>query len=366
MMRRPNALPFIAWCLASSAWAAPDRTHVVNIYAWADYFPPSVVAKFQAETGMQVNYTVFDSPDTAETALSVGHSNYDIVTMNASPHLAREIPRGFWKRLDTAQLPNARNADPQILKALNQVDPGNLYAVPWMWGTVGVLYNPDKVKAVVGTLPAEPLDVIFKKELAGKFESCGINLLDSWQDILPLVAHYLKQPALSAEPAPLDAVMQKLGEIRPLLRRISSSGYYEQFAGGELCLAIGYSGDAMIARRMAQESNTKVHIEYAFPRWSVPLYIDSMVIPADSPNSAGAFKFINFMMRPEISAEVTRFIGFGSGNAAAVPLLDASLRANNIVYPPAEIRARFEMERIYSSDEMRTFNRAWQRFKTDQ
>jgi putrescine transport system substrate-binding protein len=346
--------------------AAPDRAHVVNVYAWADYFPQSVVEKFQSETGIHVNYTVFDSPDTAETALSVGSSNYDIVTMNASPHLAREIPKGFWKKLDQPQIPNARNADPQILKVLSQVDPGNLYAVPWMWGTVGIIYNADKVKAIPGFLPAESLDVIFKKEAAAKFEQCGISILDSWQDIMPLVARYLGQPQLSAEPAQLDAVVNKLQEIRPFLRRISTSGYYEQLADGELCLAIGYSGDAMIARRMAKESDTKIQVDYAFPRVSVPLYVDSMVIPADSPNYAGALKFINFMMRPEISAEVTRFIGFASGNAAALPYLDPSTRANGIVYPPAEVRARFELERTYTSDELRIFNRAWQRFRTGQ
>jgi len=352
--------------VGAPARAAPDRAHFVNVYAWADYFPPSVVQKFQSETGMHVNYTVFDSPDTAETALSVGSSNYDIVTMNASPHLAREIPKGFWKKLDQAQIPNARNADSQILKVLGQVDPGNLYAVPWMWGTVGVIYNADKVKAIVGSLPAESLDVVFKKELAAKFEKCGISILDSWQDVLPLMARYLGQPQLSAEPLQLAAVVKKLQEIRPLLRRIASSGYYEQLADGELCLSIGYSGDAMIARRMAQEGGTKMPIDYAFPRVSVPLYVDSMVIPSDSPNAAGALKFINFMMRPEISAEVTGFIGFASGNAAALPYLDPSMRANDIVYPPADVRARFETERVYTVDELRIFNRAWQRFKTGQ
>ena len=183
---------------------------------------------------------------------------------------------------------------------------------------------------------------------------------------MPLAARYLGQPQLSADPAKLDAVMKKLEEIRPFLRRISTSGYYEQLADGEVCLAIGYSGDAMIARRMAKEGDTKIQIDYAFPRVSVPLYVDSMVIPADSPNYAGALKFINFMMRPEISAEVTRFIGFASGNAAAIPYLEPSLRANSIVYPPAEVRARFEMERIYTPDELRIFNRAWQRFRTGQ
>jgi putrescine transport system substrate-binding protein len=360
------AISTLVFCFGLSARAAPDRAHVVNVYAWADYFPQSVVEKFQSETGIHVNYTVFDSPDTAETALSVGSSNYDVVTMNASPHLAREIPKGFWKKLDFAQIPNARNADPQILKVLGQVDPGNIYAVPWMWGTVGVIYNADKVKAIAGAVPAESLDLIFKKDMAAKFEKCGISILDSWQDIMPLVARYLGQPQLSADPAQLDAVVRKLEEIRPFLRRISTSGYYEQLADGELCLSIGYSGDAMIARRMATEGNTKIPIDYAFPHVSVPLYVDSMVVPADSPNYAGALKFINFMMRPEISAEVTRFIGFASGNAAAIPYLDPSLRANSVVYPPAEVRSRFETERVYTTDELRIFNRTWQRFRTGQ
>jgi putrescine transport system substrate-binding protein len=363
---RRYLLAFAAFVSCLSAHAAPDRAHVVNIYAWSDYFPEAVVAKFQSETGIHVNYTVFDSPDTAETALSVGSSNYDIVTMNASPHLAREIPKGFWKKLDQAQIPNARNSDPQILNVLGQVDPGNIYAVPWMWGTVGVIYNADKVKALVGAVPAESLDMIFKKDVAAKFEKCGISILDSWQDIMPLVARHLGQPQLSAAPAELDAVVKKLEEIKPFLRRVTTSGYYEQLADGELCLSIGYSGDAMIARRMAKEGDTKIQIDYAFPRVSVPLYVDSMVIPADAPNYAGALKFINFMMRPEISAEVTRFIGFASGNVAAIPYLEPALRANSIVYPPAEVRARFEMERVYTSDELRLFNRAWQRFRTGQ
>jgi putrescine transport system substrate-binding protein len=356
----------LVMALAVSANAGENRQNTLNVYAWAEYFPPSVIQKFQSETGIHVNYTVFDSPDAAETALSLGHSNYDIVTMNAVPHLAREIPQGFWKALDRTQIPNARNSDPQILRLLDRVDPGNIHAVPWMWGTVGVIFNADKAKALVGAVPAEGLDLVFKKEFLAKFERCGISVLDSWQDVLPLVAHYLGQPQLSADPQQLGAVMKKLQEIRPFLRRIATAGYYQQIADGELCLSIGYSGDAMIARRMAEEGKTHVQVDYAFPGGSVPVYVDSMVIPADSPNAAGALRFINFMMRPEISAEVTRFIGFASGNGAAIAYLDPATRNNAIVYPSAAVRERFETDRVYSTDEMRTFTRAWQRFSTGQ
>jgi len=343
---------------------AADRAQVLNIYAWPDYFPKSVIDRFQAETGIHVNTTVFDSPEMAETTLSAGASNYDLVTMSAAPELAREIPKGFWKVLDPAAIPNARNADPDVMQRLATIDPGNKHAVPWMWGTTGLIYNPTSIYARMGNAPTDSLDLVFKRDAVAKFAACGISILDSWGDILPMVARYIGQDRLSADPDKLAAVMAKLREIRPYIRRIASSGYYEQLADGELCLSIGYSGDAMIARRMAQEGATRQSIEYSFARESVPLHIDCLVIPADAPNAAGAQVFINFVMRPEISADVTRYIGFASANAAAMPLLPTAVRGNLAVYPPPEVRQRFELHRVYSADEIRTFSRAWLQFKS--
>jgi len=344
--------------------AAADRAKILNIYAWSEYFPAALITKFQAETGIHVNYSVLDSPETAETILSVGHSNYDIVTMNASPELAREIPKGFWKKLDQASLPNARNADPQIMQLLKSVDPGNLFAVPWMWGTTGLIYNSDKIKAIMPNAPIDSLDMVLKKDVVAKFASCGISMLDSWGDVLPMVSRYLGQPRLSADKADLDAVMAKLQEIKPYVQRISTQGYYQQLAEGDLCLAIGYSGDAMVARRMVNESHGSVKIEYSFVREAVPFYIDNMVIPADSPISAAALAFINFVMRPEISASVTRFIGFATANAAALPFLEPAVRNNTLIYPPPAVRSRFELQRVYTPEETRAFTRAWLLFKS--
>jgi putrescine transport system substrate-binding protein len=344
--------------------AAADRAKVLNIYAWAEYFPPALIAAFQSETGIHVNYAVLDSPETAETILSVGHSNYDLVTMNAAPELGREIPKGFWLRLDRSKLANSRNADPQIMRLLASVDPGNQYAVPWMWGTTGLIYNPVKIRAAMPNAPLDSLDMIFKKAIAAKFAACGIGMLDSWGDVLPMVSRYLQQPKLSADPVQLDAVMAKLQEIQPYLRRISTAGYYQQLAEGELCLAIGYSGDAMVARRMVSESHGSVTLDYSFAREMVPFYIDSMVIPADSPNPAAALAFINFVMRPEISASVTRFIGFATANSAAVPLLEPAIRGNALIYPPPDVRSRFELQRVYTPEETRAFTRAWLQFKS--
>ena len=357
-----------AWGAFLSAWlgcaAAADRAHVLNIYAWAEYFPPSVIAKFEAESGIHVNYAVLDSPEMAETILSVGNSNYDLVTMNAAPEMGREIPKGFWKVLDRSRIPNVRNADPRIMQLLSAVDPGNLHAVPWMWGTTGLIYDPDKIKSIMPNAPIDSLDMVFKKELAAKFARCGIGIIDSWGDIMPMAARYLGQPALSANPAQLGAVVAKLQEIKPYLRRISTAGYYQQLAEGDLCLAIGYSGDAMIARRMVKESQGTRNIDYSFAREMVPFYIDSMVIPADSPNPAAALAFIDFVMRPEVSASVTRFIGFATANAAALPLLEPAVRDNTVIYPPPKIRDRLELQKVYTPEEARAFSRAWQQFKS--
>src|ERR1700680_1195713 len=354
----------ISLCLGMTCAAAAERAKVLNIYAWSEYFPTALIAKFQTETGIHVNYAVLDSPETAETILSVGHSNYDIVTMNASPELAREIPKGFWRKLDQASLPNARNADPQILQQLKSVDPGNQYAVPWMWGTTGLIYNSAKINAIMPKAPLDSLDMILKKDVAAKFAGCGISMLDSWEDVLPLVSRYLKQPRLSADRPELDAVMAKLREVQPYLRRISTAGYYQQLAEGELCLAIGYSGDALVARRMVNESHGSVRLEYSFVREMVPFYIDNMVIPADSPNPAAALGFITYVMRPEISASVTRFIGFATANAAVGPLLAPAACGNTLIYPPPAIRNRFELLRAYAPDETRAFTRAWLLFKS--
>jgi len=346
--------------------AAADRAHTVNVYAWPEYFQHTDIARFEAETGFHVNSAVLTDPETAETLLSAGHSDYDIVTMNASPELAREIPGGFWRVLDAAKIPNARNADPKIMKLLDTVDPGNRHAVPWMWGTTGLIYDRDRLHALMPDAPTDSLRMVFDKTVAAHFTSCGIGLIDSWGDVLPMVAHYLGQRTLSAQGPDLDAVVAKLKEIRPYLSRISTAGYYQQLAEGDLCLAIGYSGDALIARRMVNEARGHIRLEYAFARESVPFYIDSMAIPADSPNAAGALAFINFMMRPEVSAGVTRSIGFATANTAALALLEPAVRNNPIIYPPAEVRERFELQKAYSPQEVRVFSRVWLNFKSQQ
>jgi putrescine transport system substrate-binding protein len=367
MRRATRALRIAVLLLAIHGFAATARSagteRVLNLMSWSEYFPAPLLRRFERETGIHVNYTTMDSNDVMETTLSAGHSGFDLVTVNASPHLAREIPKHLWQPLDKTKIRTLGNADPSVMRALRRVDPENRYAVPWMWGTVGVLYNPD----LVGRIDREAvpmIDRIFRPALVDRYRDCGVLLLDSWVDVLPVLSDWLGQPDFSAEPAALAAVSRAFRAIRPSIRRVNTSGYYQQLAEGEACLALGYSGDAQIARRIAKEAGKGVRIEFAVPTGRVPIFVDSFAIPADAPHVANAHAFIEFAMRPENAAEVAAYIGFATGNVAAIALLPAEARDNAAIYPPAEVRARFTLGRAFTVAEERTFGRAWLRMKS--
>jgi putrescine transport system substrate-binding protein len=206
--------------------------------------------------------------------------------------------------------------------------------------------------------------MIFKPEVAARFKDCGITILDSWVDVLPTLSAWLGQRELSADPASLRALADAYRAVRPYIRRATTAGYYQQLAQGESCVALGYSGDAMIARRMIAEAGSDVKIEYAFPENIVGIFVDSFAIPADAPHPDAAHRFIDFALRPEIAAEAAAYIGFAVGNSPAVALLEPAMRDNPAIYPPAEVRERFSMGRAYTPAEERAFARAWLRMKT--
>ena len=350
-------------CLCPAVFCTPND-RVLNLYSWAEYFPDPLIRRFEAETGIKVNYAVFDSPDVMETTLSAGHSGFDLVTVNASPQLGREIPRGLWQKLDKSRLAGLEHLDPMILHMLAKVDPGNAYAVPWFWGTAGIIFNPDLILARMSAAPTNSVDMVFNKSVVAQFKDCGVTILDSWGDVLPLLAHWKGQLQLSTQKQDLDALGAAYAEIRPYIRRVTTSGYYTQIARGEICLAIGYSGDAMIARRLAAEAGSPIRVEYSFPKEAVPFYVDSFAIPADAPHPEAAHLFIQFALRPENAAEAARLVSFATANLAAALLLDPSIRNNATIYPPASVRARFLMEPVYSLAGARALSRSWLRMKT--
>lgn len=348
----------------SRAPVAPGAEGTLNLYSWAEYFPTPVIHEFEAETGIKVNYSVFDSNDVAETTLSAGQSGFDLVTVNASPHLGRQIPKGLWRPIDFTKLRNMGNVDARLLQMLRRVDPGNRHAIPYMWGTIGLIYNPAKIRALMPDAPVDSLDMVFRPELIRRFDPCGVSVLSAWVDMLPLMSRYLGQADLNTDPKVLGELSATFERVRPMIRRITTSGYYDQLARGELCLAIGYSADAMVARRRAKELETGVEIAFSQPRETVPVYIDAYAIPAGARHGEAALRFIDFTLRADIAAKLAQATGFAIANRAAIERLPPELRDNPIVYPSAAVRERFSLGRGYSLEETRQLSRAWLRMKT--
>jgi putrescine transport system substrate-binding protein len=357
------AICWLAGC-AKQAVADKEDDKVLNLYTWAEYFPSTVIQQFEAETGIKVNYATLDSNDVAETTLSAGHSGFDLVTVNASPHLGRQIPKGLWLPLDLARISHRGNVDPKLLDIMRRVDPQNRYAIPYVWGTTGIIFNPAKIRAIMPDAPVGRLDMFFKPNIAARFSQCGISVLDSWVDILPMISLYLGRKELDTGPQTLADISNTFARVRPFIRRINTPGYYDQLARGELCLSIGYSADAMAAQRLAAQLHTGVHLEYRQPREGIPMYIDAFAIPADSRHADAALRFIDFVLRPEIGAELAQATSFAIANTAAVAQLPPELRDNPMIYLPPLAFERLSLDRVFSMDETRLLSRTWLRMKT--
>ena len=353
---------FAACTKQSTAQREDDK--VLNLYAWAEYFPGIVLQQFERETGIKVNYATLDSNDVAETTLSAGHSGFDLVTVNASPHLGRQIPKGLWLPLDRARITHWDNVDPKLLQIMRRVDPQNRYAIPYVWGTTGIIFNPSKIRAIMSDAPVDSLAMFFQPDIAARFKQCGISMLDSWVDILPLMSLYLGRKELATDGKSLTDLSDTFARVRPYIRRINTPGYYEQLARGELCLSIGYSADAMAARRLAAQLRTGVELEYRQPREGIPMYIDAFAIPADARHADAALKFIDFVLRPEVAVELAQATSFAIANQAAMTRLSPELRDNPMIYPTSSARERLSLDRAFSMPETRLLSRAWLRMKT--
>lgn len=357
------ALCWLAAC-AKQSTAESEDDKVLNLYAWAEYFPSIVLRQFEGETGIKVNYATLDSNDVAETTLSAGHSGFDLVTVNASPHLGRQIPKGLWLPLDLARIPNRDNVDPKLLEIMRRVDPQNRYAIPYVWGTTGIIFNPNEIRDIMPDAPVDSLAMFFQPDIAARFKQCGISMLDSWVDILPMISLYLGRKELATDPKSLADLSETFARVRPYIRRINTPGYYEQLARGELCLSIGYSADAMAARRLAAQLHTGVQLEYRQPSEGIPMYIDAFAIPADARHADAALKFIDFVLRPEVAVELAQATSFAIANQVAMERLSPELRNNPMIYPTSSARERLSLDRAFSMQETRLLSRAWLRMKT--
>ena len=357
-MRARSSLLLAAAAAIVMAASASAEDKVVNIYNWSDYIDPDVLTEFTDQTGIKVVYDVFDSNEIVETKLLGGSSGYDVVVPSAS-NVARQIQAGTLQPLDKSKIPNLSHIWPQIAKQLETYDPGNKYAANYMWGTTGIGYNVDKIKERMPDAPVDSWDMIFKPEVISKFADCGVHLLDSSDDLMPAALNYLGLEANSHKPDDLRKAADLLKTIRPYIQKFHSSEYINALANGDICMAVGYSGDVLQARDRADEADNGVHVGYTIPKEGALIWFDSFVIPKDAPHFDNAMAFINFMEDPEIAARNSNYVFYANGNIDSQQYLDDDVKNDPAIYPSQATLDKLYATTAYEPTVQRLVTRLW-------
>ncbi len=352
---------------ATSAPAAPKAEEkVLNIYNWSDYIAEDTITKFSAETGIKVIYDVFDSNELLEAKLLSGDAGYDIVVPTLN-FLGRQIQAGAFSRLDRSKLSNHGNLDPELMSLIARLDPDNAYSVPYLWGTTGIGYNVEKVKAALGDdAPVDSWELVFTPENMSKLASCGVSFLDAASEMVPTVLNYLGEDPNSFDEAVINKALATLQAVRPHVRTFHSSQYINDLANGDICVAVGWSGDILQAATRAEEAGKGVEIEYSIPTQGAAIWFDMLAIPASSKRSDNAHAFINFVMRPEIIADISNYVAYANGNAASKPLMNPEITGDPTIYPDDATRAKLFSLAVLPPDVDRMYTRLWTTLKSGQ
>ena len=361
-LSRLSAATAVVALVTGAAWA---QERVVNVYNWSDYIDESIIEDFTKETGIKVVYDVFDSNEILETKLLAGGSGYDIV-VPTSNFLVRQIAVGVYQKLDKSKLPNLSNMWDVVTERVAKYDPGNEYSINYMWGTVGLGYNQKKVQEALGIEKIDSWDVFFNPEKLAKLADCGVYVLDSPTDIIPTTLKYLGLDPESTTPEDLAKVEETLLKLRPYIRKFHSSEYINALANGDICLAIGWSGDVFQARDRAAEADQGVVVDYVIPKEGAEMWFDQMAIPADAKHVEEAHEFLNYMMKPEVAAKATNYVYFPNGNKASQEFIEKEIMEDPAIYPDEATLAGLFTVSPYDPKTQRTVTRIWTKTVTGQ
>ncbi|MFG1477899.1 polyamine ABC transporter substrate-binding protein [Xanthobacter sp. V4C-4] len=362
----------VALGLALGAGVAPSgpalaQEKVVNVFNWSDYIDPTVLEDFTKETGIKVRYDVFDSNEVLETKLLAGKTGYDVVVPSGS-FLQRQIKAGIFLPLDKSKIPNLQYAWPEVTDRLAVYDPGNAHAVNYMWGTTGIGYNVDKVKERLGDIPLNTWDIVFKPEILSKVKDCGVYMLDGPEEVIPSAMKYLGLNPDSKNPEDIAKAGELLMKIRPYIKKFDSSGYINALARGDICLAVGWSGDVFQAKTRAEEAAKKtkkapVNVGYQIPKEGALMWFDNFAIPKDAKHVDEALTFINYMMRPEVAAKNSNYISYANGNLESQKYIDKAILDNPAIFPDKETFSRLFIVTTNEPAVQRVITKTWNTFK---
>lgn len=359
-MRNTLLAVAVSGLFASAAQAAGQ----LKIYNWSDYIAEDTIANFEKETGIKVTYDVYDSNEVLDAKLLTGRSGFDIV-VPSNHFLTKQIEAGVYRQLDHDKLPNMKNLNPALMDDLESIDPGSQYSIPYMWGTNGIGYNIDKVKAILGDdAPLDSWDLIFKPDIAAKLASCGISTLDSGDEMLSAALQYLGLNPNSNDAADLKKAEDLLMSVRSSIAYFHSSRYISDLANGEICVAAGFSGDVFQAAARADEAKNGVRIGYSIPKEGAALWFDMLAIPKDAANVENAHIFINYILRPEVVAPISDYVAYANPNLAANELLDPEILNDPAIYPSEEVMSHLFVAKQRPLAAQRIITRSWNKIKS--
>lgn len=363
-LTRRTALAAIGGALAAPyVRRAHAQDNVLNVYNWADYIGETTIEDFEAATGISVNYDLYSSTEEMQAKMLAGMTGYDVVNV-AGIDMPRFVAAGIVQELDRAGLPGWANLDPEVLRILSGWDPDNRYGVPYMWGSVGFAYNLDLVEERLPGADLESLDLIFKPENAEKLADCGISILDSPQDVIPMLLKYLGKDGDTTNVADYEAVVEAFRPIRPLIQTFDNTNYLNALPNGELCVVNSWSGDYATAKARADEVGLEINLGYFVPKTGAPAWMDCLTIPSDAPHPENAYRFLEYMLQPEVIAAATNYTNYANGNAASKSFVDPAILANPAVYPDAETIERMWAPKPFNEEQDRALSRTWTQIRS--
>ena len=361
---------FVVTLGLSSCGTNEEETNIkqeVRVYNWSDYIADSTIREFEKETGIDVTYDVYDSNEILEGKLLSGNTGYDIVGPS-SEFMGRQIIAGVYQKLNKDALYNYDNLDPEMMNLLENLDPDNAHSIPYLWGTTGIGYNKQKAIEIMGAdFAMDTLDVVFVPEIIAKFQHCGVAFLDAPSEMFKAALHYLGLNPNSQNPKDYQEQSKELFKnVRPYIQYFHSSKYINDLANGDICLAFAWSGDVLQAADRASESGNGVQIEYKIPKEGTLMWFDMLAIPADAPNPENAHEFLNYILRPEVVAEISNKVNFANANIPSKSLIKADSLNNPGIYPEEELMRKLFIAKILPPDVDRVMTRQWVDIKLQQ
>lgn len=321
------------------------------------------VADFEAETGIGVVYDLYASSEEAQAKMLAGSTGYDVV-LQSGLGLNRFIETKVFQPLDRAKLPGWSNLDATILKIIEGFGPSNLYRAPYMWGSAGFTYNMDMVKARLPNADLQSLDTLMTPENAAALADCGISILDSPTDAGFMIMKYLGIDPDTAGPAEYKKLAEAMAPIRKYIATFDNSNYLTALPNGEVCAVNDWSGDYSVAKTRATEAGIKINLAYFVPKTGSPAWFDLLCVPTDAPNVDSAYKFIDYLLRPQVIAACTNFTGYANANKAATEFVDKTIARDPAVYPDVETLNRMYTPKQMSEAQESALTRIWTEIKS--